>query len=78
MLIEEDRWTIYELDFVTIDVWQFVNKSRETIDPGGNSERLDCVPTTPSYVPIVPDSVSTVPDSDVRTTRSGRNIRTPN
>ncbi|GFU03961.1 integrase catalytic domain-containing protein [Trichonephila clavipes] len=61
-----------------LDVWQVVNKSRETIDPGGNSEKLDCVPTIPDYVPIVPDSVSTVPDSDVRTTRSGRNIRTPN
>ncbi|GFX69436.1 integrase catalytic domain-containing protein [Trichonephila clavipes] len=61
-----------------LDVWQVVNKSRETIDPGGNSERLDCVPTIPDYVPIVPDSVSTVPDSDVRTTRSARNIRTPN
>ncbi|GFX61895.1 integrase catalytic domain-containing protein [Trichonephila clavipes] len=61
-----------------LDVWQVVNKSRETIDLGGNSERLDCAPTIPDYVPIVPDSVSTVPDSDVRTTRSGRNIRTPN
>ncbi|GFX63183.1 DUF5641 domain-containing protein [Trichonephila clavipes] len=69
---------IQKLCPLELDVWQVVNKSRETINPGGNSERLDCVPTIPDYVPIVPDSVSTVPDSDVRTTRSGRNIRTPN
>ncbi|GFW31061.1 hypothetical protein TNCV_4523301 [Trichonephila clavipes] len=61
-----------------LDICQVVNKSRETINPGGNSERFDCVPTIPDYVPIVPDSGSTIPDSDVATTRSGRNIRTPN
>ncbi|GFV20163.1 integrase catalytic domain-containing protein [Trichonephila clavipes] len=69
---------IQKLCPLELDVWQVVNKSRETIDPGGNSEKLDCFPTIPDYVPIVPDSVSTVPDSDVRTTRSGRNIRTTN
>ncbi|GFV61972.1 integrase catalytic domain-containing protein [Trichonephila clavipes] len=69
---------IQKLCPLELDIWQVVNKSRETIDPGGNSERLYCVPTIPDYVPNVPDLVSTVPDFDVRTTRSGRNIRTPN
>ncbi|GFW75422.1 integrase catalytic domain-containing protein [Trichonephila clavipes] len=64
---------IQKLCPLELDIWQVVNKSRETIDPGGNSERLDIVPTIPDYVPIVPNSVSTVPDSDVRT-RSRCNI----